>query len=238
VPGAGLISIRRRTLVESDEEQLELIKKWWEENGTSLVTAIVLALGVTFGYRAWEDNVRETAEAASAKYENLVQAASVAADENMRATAETLGAELKQEHADSTYSVFAAMHLAKIAVEEGDLDKAQAELEWARNQKPDMNVDTLVRMRLARVMVAKDDPTAALAQIQNYDPAPGQVSAWEEVRGDIFVALGDKANARASYQRALENLVDDQSRPILELKLADIPLQGGAATAADVEGDA
>ena len=66
-------------MVESDEEQLELIKKWWEENGTSLVTAIVLALGVTFGYRAWVDNVRETAEAASAKYENLVQAAAGAA---------------------------------------------------------------------------------------------------------------------------------------------------------------
>ena len=67
-------------MVESDEEQLELIKKWWDENGTSLVTAVVLALGVTFGYRAWEDNVRETAEAASAKYENLVQAAAVAVD--------------------------------------------------------------------------------------------------------------------------------------------------------------
>ena len=225
-------------MVESDEEQLELIKKWWEENGTSLVTAIVLALGVTFGYRAWEDNVRETAEAASAKYENLVQAAAGAADENMRATAETLGAELKQDYADSTYAIFAALHLAKTAVEQGDLDKAQAELEWARSQNPALNVDTLVRMRLAQVMVAKGDPTAALSYIQNYEPASGQVSSWEEVRGDIFVALGDDANARASYQRALENLGEGQSKPILELKLADIPLQGGPVAAADAEGDA
>ena len=225
-------------MVESDEEQLELIKKWWEENGTSLVTAIVLALGVTFGYRAWEDNVRETAEAASAKYENLVQAAAGAADENMRATAETLGAELKQDYADSTYAIFAALHLAKTAVEQGDLDKAQEELEWARSQNPALNVDTLVRMRLARVMVAKGDPTAALSYIQNYEPASGQVSSWEEVRGDIFVALGDDANARASYQRALENLGEGQSKPILELKLADIPLQGGPVAAADAEGDA
>ena len=31
-------------------------------------------------------------------------------------------------------------------------------------------------------------------------------------------------NARLAYQKALESLGDDRNRPLLELKLADIPL--------------
>lgn len=212
-------------MVESDEEQLEVLKKWWDENGTSLVVAVVLALGGSFGYRAWEDSVRETAEAASVQYENLRQASAAVADENLRTTALTLGEGLKKDHADSAYAVFAALHLAKLAVEEGNLDKAQAELTWALAQKPEPHLATIARMRLARVMLAKEDPTAAMAQLESYTPAASQTASWEEVRGDAFVVLGDDVNARASYQRALENLTDANARPLLELKLADIPLQ-------------
>ena len=211
-------------MVETDEEQLEVLKNWWDENGTSLIITVVLSLGVIFGYRAWEDNVRETGEAASSAYENLVQATSDLEDENLRTTALSLGEELKTEHDGSAYATFAAMHLAKIAVQQGDLVKAQSELEWAIRQKPERHLESIALMRLARVLVAKGDPSAAMAKLHNYEPAAGQQATWEEVKGDIFIALGDNLNARQSYQIALEHLGDGRSRPLLELKLADIPV--------------
>ena len=211
-------------MVETDEEQLEVLKNWWDENGTSLIITVVLSLGVIFGYRAWEDNVRETGEAASSAYENLVQATSDLEDENLRTTALSLGEELKTEHDGSAYATFAAMHLAKIAVQQGDLVKAQSELEWAIRQKPERHLESIALMRLARVLVAKGDPSAAMAKLHNYEPAEGQQATWEEVKGDIFIALGDNLNARQSYQMALEHLGDGRSRPLLELKLADIPV--------------
>ena len=113
-------------MVETDEEQLEVLKNWWDENGTTLVTTLVLGLAAIFGYRAWEDNVRETGEAASSTYQNLVQATSNLDDENLRLTALNLGEELKNDYEGSTYASFAALHLAKIAVEQGDLAAAQA----------------------------------------------------------------------------------------------------------------
>lgn len=223
-------------MVESDEEQLEVLKKWWDENGTSLVTTIVLALGVTFGYRAWEDNIRETGEAASASYQNLVQATTNTDDENLRTTAMTLGEDLKKDHTDSAYATFAAMHLARVAVESGDLVKAQAEFEWILSQNTDSHLETIARMRLARVLVAKGDSTAAMAQLVNHDPGEGQRSSWEEVRGDVFASLGDDANARQAYQVALNYLEDSTARPVLELKLADIPVSS-VVTADDEQED-
>ncbi|MEX2327847.1 MAG: tetratricopeptide repeat protein, partial [Pseudomonadales bacterium] len=46
-------------MAETDEEQIEAIKKWWDENGKSILIGIVLALGGVFGYQAWDNHVRE-----------------------------------------------------------------------------------------------------------------------------------------------------------------------------------
>ena len=211
-------------MVETDEEQLEVLKNWWSENGTSTFMGIVVVLGAIFGFRAWEDNVRESGEAASTTYENLVQATSNLEDENLRTTALNLGEQLKLEYDDSGYATFAALHLAKMAVEKGEFVQAKAQLEWTINQKPEPHLETIARMRLARVLVASGDASTAMEKMLNYQPAEAQRASWEEVKGDVFVALGENLNARQSYQIALENLGNDRSRPLLELKLADIPV--------------
>lgn len=215
-------------MVESDEEQLEVLKQWWDENGTALMVTIVLALGASFGYRAWENNVQEQGETASAIYEDLLVATQFidpeSDDETMSLTASSLADSLKNEHGSSTYATFAAMHLAKVAVNNGDARSAQAELEWALGQVAEAHLETIIRMRLARVLIMKGDATAAMAVIINHRPAQGQVASFEEVKGDVFSAMGSVESARQSYQIALENLDDEMEKPILEIKLADIPL--------------
>ena len=216
-------------MVESDEEQLEVLKKWWNENGSTLIVFALIAVGGGFGYRAWENNTRETGEAASAIYEDLTEATAAITpggdDEAMRLTAISLGETLKTEYEDSAYAVLATLHLAKIAVDGGDLDRAQAELEWAISQGGEPHLETIARIRLARLLVAKEDAPAALAGLQDHEPAMGQISSYEEARGDAHVALGDTRLARASYQKALDNMSDNAVRPLLEIKLADLPLE-------------
>lgn len=215
-------------MVESDEEQLEVLKQWWDENGTTLMVTIVLALGASFGYKAWENNVQEQGETASAIYEDLLVATQFidpeSDDETMSLTATSLADSLKNEYGSTTYATFAAMHLAKVAVNKGDAGRAQAELEWALGQVAEAHLETIIRMRLARVLIMKGDATAAMAVIINHRPAQGQVASFEEVKGDVFTAMGSVESARQSYQIALENLDDEMEKPILEIKLADIPL--------------
>lgn len=213
-------------MVETDEEQIEQIKNWWDENGTSLIITVVLALGGIFGFRAWEANVQQTGEAASEIYENLVNAADNLAsnEEAMRATAQSLAETLRADHANSTYAVFGAFHMARIAVDAGDLETARSELEWALENTEDPRLETMTRVRLARVLNASGDATAALAQLINHEPEAGQIATFEETRGDIYHSLGDMDSARTSYEKALAALQQGESRPILELKLADIPV--------------
>ena len=223
-------------MVESDEEQLEVLKKWWDENGTSLIVTVVISLGVVFGYRAWETGVRESGEAASDAYQNLVTATSMvipgAEDEALLATATSLGETLKNDHEDSTYAVFAALHLARIAVDGEDLEKAEQELRWALGKVDEPHLETLVRMRLARVLMAMEDSAGAMSLMLAHQPPSGQEASWHETLGDVYLAVGDQTQARDAYQTALNNLLPGMNKTLLELKLSDIPVQGGVPVAA------
>jgi predicted negative regulator of RcsB-dependent stress response len=221
-------------LVESDEEQLEVLKNWWDENGTSLVITVVVTVGAIFGYRGWEENVIQAGEAASAVYEDLVVATdnigASASGEALRITAVSLADTLKSDHGDTTYAVFAAMRLAKVAVGQNELDMALEELRWALDHVSETHLETTIRVRLSRVHMGLEDPASALTLLVNHQPAPGQVASFEESKGDIFYSLGDLDQAREAYQKALENMGDKVENPILEIKLADLPLSASATS--------
>ena len=59
-------------MVESDEEQLEVLKNWWKENGQSIVIAIALAFFGYFGFKSWEAKIKSAGEEASAIYQQLL----------------------------------------------------------------------------------------------------------------------------------------------------------------------
>ena len=49
----------------TDDEKLAELKKWWGENGGSIITGIVLGLAVLFGSKAWFAYQERNAETAS-----------------------------------------------------------------------------------------------------------------------------------------------------------------------------
>jgi len=219
-------------LIESDEEQLEVLKNWWNENGTSLVITVVVTVGAVLGYRGWEQNVIQAGEAASAVYEDLVIATdnieTYASDEAIRTTALSLAETLKADHGETTYAVFAAMRLAKVSVAKNELEHALEELRWALDNVSEMHLETTIRVRLSRVYIGLGDPASAMTLLVNHLPASGQVASFEEAKGDIFHSLGDLGQAREAYQKAFENISDKVGNPVLELKLADLPLSASA----------
>ncbi len=213
-------------MADSDEEQLESIKRWWDENGTSLVVTLVLAVGGVLGYQAWENHVQSTGEAAAAIYTDLLDAVGnqgpfTPLDDEARQTGTFLANQLKEEHGGSSYADLASLFLAKLAVEDGDLEKAEAELKSTLEGGVEAPLEPIVAMRLARVQKAMGNHEAALETLVGVEPGEHEPS-WEEIRGDIFLAMGDSEQARGSYEKALAALDDPASRPMLQMKLDDI----------------
>ena len=207
-----------------EEEQIELLKKWLNENGTSIIVSIVVVLAVVFGYRTWETQTRETAEAASVIYEELVEAVTVnppqtISDENL-STSKFLANQLKSEYSNSTYAQFAAMHLAKLAVEAAELETAATELQWALDNGSDSKVAIIANLRLAKVKFALKEYDSAIAQLDTME-AGSHKSSYEELRGDIYYAMGSIDESREAYQRAV-NLQTINKKPMTQMKLDDL----------------
>jgi predicted negative regulator of RcsB-dependent stress response len=227
----------------TEEEQVEALKKWWDENGRGTVVAIIVALGVGFGWQGWKGYQSGQSEAASERYQALLQALSdVRSDEDLQAASNIAG-QIKTEHARSSYAQFAALHLARMAASEGNLDEAEAELRWVLG-RADKGSDTyqLAQLRLARVLASAGEGDQALSILDGTDPGAYQ-AAYAVARGDALLMLGRRDEARQAYAQAL-NLAARGDTAGVDLPMVQQKLQSLSPTtpresvlAAETDGD-
>ncbi|MBP6682546.1 MAG: tetratricopeptide repeat protein [Halioglobus sp.] len=188
----------------TEEEQVEALRRWWQENGRSTIVAIVLALGVGFGYQGWKDFRENQADNASDLYQRVLQALSVPAlSAEQEKVAVQLAEQLKADYSTTTYAQFAALQLARVAVERNDLAEAQAQLRWALGKADKgSDVERIAQLRLARVLGAGGEVDQALAILAQGKAGPYQAS-YEVARGDILLNAGRSDEARDAYTSAL-----------------------------------
>lgn len=223
-----------------NDEQIETLRKWWSDNGTSVVLVAVLAVGAVFGWRWWQERVETQGIQASSLYQELLEAIAAPPMEDVGEeqviAARYLADDLKTRHTDSAYARFAALHMARLAVLADDLEQAEAELRWVlEHGGDDDEVGELARIRLSRLLGVQERAADGLALLDaGIDFFP---SAAAEARGDLLIALGREEEARDAYEQALGQLPEGTGKPLLDMKLADIsPRQ--TSTGATVSDDA
>ena len=117
-----------------DNEQLEDLKNWWQENGTSLLTGIAVALALFFGIQQWRNSTEENSGIASNLYQQIADVAiakmSQAVTEDDLLALQNPYSQLKDEHEHSIYTRYAALVMARFQVELNHLDAAATELQW------------------------------------------------------------------------------------------------------------
>ena len=208
----------------TEEEQIEALKRWWEENGKQTMLAIALIVGGYFGWQAWTDQNVEQASAASLTYQEMIDSLAglnpgETLSEDKQLEVNSLADKLKTEYSDTQYAVYAALTKAKLAVESNDLDAAVSELQWAMDNADEVS-GLIARLRLARVEAARGDLDKALQLVQGVD-AGEMKSAFEEAKGDFYLEQGNSAAAYTAYQSAMatEASGDASVRALLELKM-------------------
>ncbi|MCG7563191.1 MULTISPECIES: tetratricopeptide repeat protein [Pseudoalteromonas] len=197
-------------IYSTEEQQAEAIKRFFRENGTSLIIGAVLGLGGLYGWKAYNQHQIDTAEAGSEAYNQLVDSGDVL----------TKSDDFLATNGESSYAVLAAFVAAKEAVEQGKLEVAQEKLSFAANTVKSPELKATAYLRLARVQAAREDYSAALATLGN--PMPESFAAQvAEVKGDVLLAQGKKEAARDEYQKAVTAGGSDNN-PLLQIKLDDL----------------
>lgn len=214
--------------LRTDEEQVEAIKQWWKNNGSSLLIGIGAALAIVFGWQAWQNQQAQQRTEAASQFVTLMNAFG-AEDETSADTVAFVAKTLRDEHADSAYAVYANLMLARVQLmQNSDAEGAVESLQWALNKASETQpLALVVRSRLAQAQMALDDYDAALATIDGAKDSDAFGAMFAELRGDILLAKGDQEGAREAYLAAREQGEENRSG-VLQLKLADLGVGGDA----------
>lgn len=216
--------------LRTEEEQLAAIKSFWKTYGMAIVLGVVVSLGSVYGYRAWQKHEREQAAAASALYQQLLDVVIASQgqplDLKQQETFEHLGKRLESDFESSVYTQFAALFRASKAVMANDLVTAHSQLEWLLLQNPQREIEIVTRMRLAQVLLAQDSEqkaSEALALLGQVTQPGAFKPSYNEIRGDVLLALDRKDDAREAYQAAVEAAAEAGTpRPLAQMKLDDL----------------
>lgn len=185
-----------------EHEQGERVRRWLQSNGFTLIVAVVLALGGVFGFQQYQRNQIENQSAAASYFntlQSLIESEQLEMAEDYFAELETLD--------KSGYYKLGAMTMAKAYVDAGRLGPAIDIYQTLLTRSDIESLRGLIGLRLARLLDGQGDSEAALAVLSA--PAPtGYEGPWAEVRGDVYMSMGDIEQAREAYQVALDSPSD------------------------------
>lgn len=202
-------------IYQTEEQQVEAIKGYWEKNGNMIIAGIALGFAGFIGFNVYKDNKLDNELAVSDNYQALVES-SVKDKANFSENAK----KFLNENSATSYASLTALALAKEAAAEKDWQSAEAQLLLAVNSAPSDGIKGIASLRLARVQIQQDKYEPALATLAK--PLPESFSAEvEEIKGDVYLLQNKAELARNAYQAAIAAGGLTNS-PSLQMKLDDL----------------
>jgi predicted negative regulator of RcsB-dependent stress response len=205
----------------NDDDRVQVLTRWWNENATALIVGLVLVIGGVIGWRWYTDHTAAREEAASAAYRSYVElrGSSTASPADRDAALATLDTEFPK----TSYRIFSLLYRAHDAASVDDYEQAARWLETALAATDDELLRDVARVRLARLYVQLGKPDVALETLRQVKGS-GFRSYVAEIKGDILLGQGKAAEAREAYQAAAAaaDRDTDTEHPVLKMKLVDL----------------
>ena len=197
-----------------EQEQLDELKAWWKRNGNTVMagfTALALAYA---GYQGWNIYQNKQSVAASVRYDALTKL-----DPKDTKAIQSASAELMEQYAGTPYASRAALLAAKVNYQAGDAKSAHAQVEWVVKNAKEEPLRAIGQLQLASFQYEEKQYDAALKTLSEKHDA-GFDGLFADLRGDVLVAQGKKAEAKAAYAEALTKLdAEGRYRTFTERKL-------------------
>ena len=195
----------------TEEEQVDQIKKWWNSNGKQIIAGAVIGLAGIWGWNTYSDYQDKQ----SLNARNLYL--SYASDSN------NLGAydKLTTDFSSSSYSDQAILLMAKYLFDAKSYTQALGVIEPLINN-PSSVIATTAALRAASIYLQLGQHNKALSILekQSKDGFSGLIY---NLMGDIYLDLGNRAEAQNYYSLAIDNVTENSNlTQLIQIKLDDL----------------
>lgn len=198
----------------TEQEQIELIKRWIKQYSGVVLGGIVLAIAISSGWNYWREHQIQKLDKASALFDEMSAMRQQNDTQNVNAKA----TKLYTDYPKTPYGQLAALMLAREDVAEKDYDSAQRHLNWVIDNSNVTAIRQIARLRLSRLLIAINKPSDSIKLLSTVDDKTF-AGLIDEVRGDAYVKMNNVDAARTAYKQALAELPNaDTVRPTLQMK--------------------
>ncbi len=195
----------------TEEEQVEQIKKWWKSNGKQIIAGAVIGLAGIWGwntYTEYQDNQSLNARSLYLNY---------ASDSN------NLGAydKLTTDFSSSTYSDQAILLMAKYLFDAGSYAQALGVIKpLTNNTSPVISNSAALRTASIQLQLGQHEQALSILEGQSDDDFSGLVY---NLMGDIYLDLGNRTEAQKYYSLAIDNVTENSNlTQLIQIKLDDL----------------
>ncbi|HXF15386.1 MAG TPA: tetratricopeptide repeat protein [Burkholderiales bacterium] len=198
-----------------EQEQIAELKQFWKQYGKLIVTVAVAALLAFAAMQGWRYYKNIESQQASALFTKFAEAVRKNDVKDIR----ELGQQVMDKFGSTAYGPTAALLLAKTNFENGEPSAAAGELQWAIDHAKDVETAELARLRLASIRLDEKKYEEALKLLETKH-SPAMETLYADLRGDVMLAQGKPAEARAAYKAAIDkSLPNSTYRSVVQIKL-------------------
>jgi predicted negative regulator of RcsB-dependent stress response len=203
--------------LQTDREQIELIKNWWREYGKYVTVAIVVGVLLGLGWQFWHQQQNKMRVQASMLYQQLLAAASQQKNDAVK----QISAEITKRYPQMEYASLANLMAAKSLMSERQEEPAFQKLKWVMDHSQLASFQQIARIHAARIRLAQKNDKEALNLLNTVNDKAFQ-PLIDEVKGDIYLSQGNNAQARQAYLNAQQGLSSALGEDLLlSLKLSN-----------------
>ena len=182
---------------DNDEQQSEHFKNFYNLHKFKIFSAIAVFLVAFFAYQYLESVNQSNDEEASQLFQDII----VSKIGNIDEIKSKVG-ELQNDFGNSPYAARASIYYSKLLVETGDYTAAAKELIWASGENIEPSIQSMANYLLGNLYLVEKKLDEAL-EVANKIITDGYIGLANDLKGDIYLAKGDKENAIKSYELAL-----------------------------------
>lgn len=196
----------------SERDQVDLLKKWWNQYGLIGILTIALGVGGNYAWTYYKARQAEYAQNASIVYEQMKGSLA----KNEMGEFRTRANYILENYKKAPYAALASFALSSEALKENKPEDAKYYLKFVVDNHKKAHLRQIARVRLARILLSQKaykDALSALDKVEDKTFIP----MIEEVRGDVYLAQGDSKKANLAYKSALETLSTGDN-PVLRMK--------------------
>nr|WP_218928072.1 YfgM family protein [Pantoea sp. WMus005] len=191
------------------------MRNFFANNGKALSIGVVIGIAALGCWRYWSSHQDDTAKSVSAQYQQLTSAMQAGKPETLEAVNR-----FASENSN-TYGALAAMDLAKQYVDAGQLDKAATLLQNGLKDTKDANLQAVINLRLARILLQQNQADAALKTLDGVK-GDGWTAIVADIRGEALLTKGDKQGARDAWSKGVESDASPALKQMMQMKMNNL----------------